>query len=95
MALLPLAVDIAETVSRASTQRRSVNVESEAARLLQNHPEADITEEEVADALHDEVIDAEASRRESQQTDTATFGGSWRTRSGAPGPRRTTVSRRA
>ena len=54
MTKLPVAVEIAELVTEASEHHTSLNVENEAARLVQEHPDADVTVPEVTDVLHEE-----------------------------------------
>jgi hypothetical protein len=49
-----LAVDIADTVSRASEKQSPVDVEAKAQELLDEHPEADATRSDIADTLRDE-----------------------------------------
>lgn len=55
---LPLAVDIADTVSEASEKQSPVDVEAKAQELLDEHPEADATHSDIADTLRDESKDA-------------------------------------
>jgi hypothetical protein len=51
---LPLAIDIADTVSQASEERSSLEVEAKAQELLDQHPEADATPSNVVDALREQ-----------------------------------------
>jgi hypothetical protein len=55
---LPLAVDIADTVSQANEKQSPVDVEAKAQELLDEHPEADATHSDIADTLRDESKDA-------------------------------------
>jgi hypothetical protein len=55
---LPLAVDIADTVSLASEEQLPVDVEAKAQELLDNHPGTDATHSDIADILRDESKDA-------------------------------------
>lgn len=51
MTKLPLAVDIADTVLDAVTQRTGLDVEAAAAELLAAHPEAEATQSEIVEIL--------------------------------------------
>src|SRR5688572_4439404 len=54
MPTLPLAIDIAETVSDAIARQSSLDVEAKANELLEGHPESDATRSEIAETLRDE-----------------------------------------
>ncbi len=54
MATLPLAVDIADTVSKASEEQRPLDPEAAASQLADAHPEAQASREEILDVLREE-----------------------------------------
>jgi hypothetical protein len=54
MSDLPLAVDIAETVTQAASDGEMLDTPSVADALLAAHPEAGATREAVLEALHQE-----------------------------------------
>ena len=58
MSKLPLALEIADTVSYAQKRNSSLDLEAKADQLLRHHPEADATRSEIEEALRDEIADA-------------------------------------
>jgi hypothetical protein len=54
MGTLPLAVDIADAVSRASEEQRPLDPEATASRLADAHPEAEASRDEILDVLREE-----------------------------------------
>jgi hypothetical protein len=54
MPTLPLAIDIAETVSDAIETHSPLDVEAKANELLEGHPESDATRSEIVETLRDE-----------------------------------------
>ncbi len=54
MATLPLAVAIADSVLEAGELNTPIEVDAKANQLLDEHPEADATHEDVLDALVEE-----------------------------------------
>jgi hypothetical protein len=61
---LPLAVDIADTVSQASEEQSPVDVDAKAKELLHDHPETDATHSDIAETLRDETKDAGVKERD-------------------------------
>lgn len=51
---LPIAADIAEVATEAADTDQPLDVEAEARRLVEEHPEAEATEEDVKAALAEE-----------------------------------------
>lgn len=51
---LPLAVDIADTVSQAAEDGSALDVEATADELLEKHPEASVARSDVAETLREE-----------------------------------------
>ena len=51
---LPLAADIADTATEAAETGQPLDVEAEARRLVEEHPEAEASEEDVQAALEEE-----------------------------------------
>jgi hypothetical protein len=58
MSKLPLALEIADTVSYAQKRNSSLDLEAKADQLLRNHPEADATRSEIEETLRDEIAEA-------------------------------------
>jgi hypothetical protein len=58
MPTLPLAVDIAEVVAKATDSPAPLDVDAAADALLKAHPEAQVSREAVAEALRVEAEDA-------------------------------------
>jgi hypothetical protein len=58
MSKLPLAMEIADTVSDAQKRNSSPDLEAKADQLLRNHPEADATRSEIEETLRAEIADA-------------------------------------
>ena len=56
MPTLPLAVDIAETISEANRSRVQLDVAAKADQLLEAHPEAEATLSDIADTLREESV---------------------------------------
>lgn len=54
MSTLPLAVDIADAISKASEDRRLFDAEAAASRLADAHPEAQASREDILDVLREE-----------------------------------------
>ena len=55
---LLLAVDIAEVIARAANDPAAIDIDQKASALVEAHPEARSTQEEVAEALLVERTDA-------------------------------------
>jgi hypothetical protein len=51
---LPLAVDIADTVSEAAEKGSALDVETKADELHDEHPEAEVSRSDIADTLREE-----------------------------------------
>jgi hypothetical protein len=60
---LPLAVDIAAVVGEAAPDFEDLDIEAEAERLAEEHPESQATPETIAEVIEDQ-IDAEKSTDE-------------------------------
>ena len=54
MQSLPLAVKIADVVAAAKRRRILLDIEAKAERLLQDHPEAEASQADIAEALREE-----------------------------------------
>lgn len=54
MPKLPLAVDIADAVTEAVQADTPLDVKTKAGQLLDAHPDADVTSDEIADTLQEE-----------------------------------------
>jgi SOS response regulatory protein OraA/RecX len=63
MPVLPLALDIAETVVSACTRQAAVDVEALAEALSRSHPTAGYSAAEVAEALKEELAAVGIHRR--------------------------------
>lgn len=50
---LPLAIDIADRVADAQANKVEIDIPAQASELVADHPEADATVEDVAEALDD------------------------------------------
>lgn len=61
MPTLPLAVGIADTVIEAEQQGTVLDVETAADELLENHPGADASREEIVETLVEETGQATAA----------------------------------
>ncbi len=52
---LPLAADIATVVGEAAPRLDDLDVEAEADRLAQEHPESDASKETIAEVIEDQI----------------------------------------
>jgi hypothetical protein len=52
---LPLAADIAAVVSEAAPKLDDLDVEAEAERLAEEHPESDASAEMIAEVIEDQI----------------------------------------
>jgi hypothetical protein len=52
---LPLAVEIVAVVEDAAPEFDNLNVDAEARRLANRHPEAEATEETIAEVIEDQI----------------------------------------
>ena len=52
---LPLAADIAAVVSEAAPELDDLDVEAEAERLAEKHPESDASVETIAEVIEDQI----------------------------------------
>jgi hypothetical protein len=58
MALLQLAIDLADLAADAARSEEALDTRKEAKQLLREHPEADFTVKEVAETLEEEATAA-------------------------------------
>ena len=55
MASLPLVIELIDLVDDAHARQRELDVAAEAERLLKRHPDAEVTQDEVAEMLEEQV----------------------------------------
>jgi hypothetical protein len=61
---LPLAVDIADTVSQAKAKQSPLDVHAKAKELHETYPKADATHSDIAEVLRHESEDAGVEERD-------------------------------
>jgi hypothetical protein len=64
---LPLAADIAAVVSEAAPKLDDLDVEAEAERLAEEHPESDATAETIAEVIEDQIEAERATNPDSRK----------------------------
>ena len=74
MPTLPLAIEIAETVSEAMEKQSPIDVEAKADELLEGHPKSDATRFEIAETLRDESKAAGVQKRRRRPICRSTIG---------------------
>ena len=56
MSSLPLVIDIVDLIDEAGEHERALDVEAEAKRLLEGHPEADASKEQIVEVIRSEEV---------------------------------------